>query len=70
MSDYKDCFNWRVCLGLERSSISISEGSSNMDLRSFGLDMLIDGCVMKAVNDDHRVKDGNPWMNGESVFKY
>ena len=32
-----------------------------MDLSSSGLDMLIDGC---------RVKDGNPWMNGESVFKY
>ena len=32
--------------------------------------MLIDGCAMKAVDDDHRVKDGNPWTNKESVFKY
>jgi len=49
LSDCKDCFDWRVHLGLERSSILISEGSSNMNLRSSGLDMLINGCVMKAV---------------------
>ena len=49
LSDHKDCINLRVHLGLEISSISMSEGSSNTDLRSSGLDMLIDGCVMKAV---------------------
>ena len=59
----------RVHLDLERSSISMPEGSLNMDLRSSGLDMWIDGCAMKAV-DDCRVKDGNPWTIGESVFKY
>src|SRR5882724_2529673 len=49
-SDQKDCVNLRVHLGLERSSISMSEESSNMDLRSSGLDMLIDGCAMKCHN--------------------
>ena len=49
LSDRKDCDNLRVHLGLARSSISKSEGSLNMDLRSSGLDMLINGCVMKAV---------------------
>jgi len=49
LSDCKDCDNLRVQLGLERSSISMSEESSNADLKSSGLDMLIDGCVMKAV---------------------
>ena len=49
LSEHKDCFNLRVQFGLERSSISMSEGSSNTDMRSSGLNMLIDGCVMKAV---------------------
>jgi len=44
-----DCFNLRMHLGLERSSISMSEGSLNTDLRASGLDMLIDGSVIKAV---------------------
>ena len=70
LSDCKDCFNWRVHLGLGRSSILISEGSSNTDLKSSGLDMLINGCAMKAVWCDHRVKDGNPWTNGKLVFQY
>jgi len=36
-------------LGLARLSISNSEGSSNMDLRAFVLDMMIKGYVLKAV---------------------
>ena len=48
-SDRIDCFSLRMGLGLVRSSISKSEGSSNMALRSSGLDMLIDGCATKAV---------------------
>ena len=55
LSDWKDCDNLRVQLGLERSSISMLEESSNTDLRSLGLDILIDGCVMKAVDNDHRL---------------
>jgi len=32
--------------------------------------MLIEGYVLKGcLNDDHWTKDGNPLMNGESVFK-
>ena len=49
LSDHKDCYNLRVHLGLKRSSISMSEGSLNMELRPSGSDMLIDGCAMKAV---------------------
>ena len=49
LSDQKDCDNLRIHLGLVRFSISMSKASSNTDLRSSGLDMLIDGCVMKAV---------------------
>ena len=49
LSDCKGSVNLRVPLGLERSSISMSEGSLNRDLRSAGLDMLINGCAMKAV---------------------
>ena len=48
-SDQIDCFNLRMGLGLERSSISNSEGSSNMDLRASGSDMMIGGYVLKAV---------------------
>jgi len=33
----------------------MSEESSNTDLRSSGLDILIVGYVMKAVDDDHRL---------------
>ena len=48
-SDQIDCFNLRMCLGLGRSSISMSDESSNIDLRASGLDMLIKGYAMKAV---------------------
>ena len=36
-------------LGLEKSSISKSEGSLNMDLKASVLDMMIGGYVLKAV---------------------
>ena len=48
-SDQIDHFNLRMGLGLVRLSISKSEGSSNMDLRASGLDMMIEGYVLKAV---------------------
>ena len=41
LSEWSDNFNCRVHLGLVGSSISISEGSLNIDLRSSGLDMLM-----------------------------
>ena len=48
-SDQIDCFNLRMGLGLVRSSISKSMGSSNTDLRASGSDMMIKGYVLKAV---------------------
>ena len=48
-SDQIDCVNLRMCLGLGRSSISMSDVSLNTDLRASGLDMLIEGYVLKAV---------------------
>ena len=48
-SDLIDFFNLRMGLGLARSSISKSVGSSNIDLRASGLDMMIEGYVLKAV---------------------
>ena len=48
-SDQIDCFNLMMGLGLARSSIYKSEGSSNMDLRASGSDMMIRGYVLKAV---------------------
>src|SRR5882724_8554363 len=48
-SDRIDCFNLRMGLGLVRLSISKSKGSSNTDLRASGLDMMIEGYVLKAV---------------------
>src|SRR5882724_2731533 len=48
-SDRINHFNLRMGLGLVRSSISKSIGSSNMDLRASGLDMMIKGYVLKAV---------------------
>src|SRR5882724_11633004 len=48
-SDQIDCFNLRMGLGLARSSISKSVGSSNTDLRESGSDMMIQGYVLKAV---------------------
>src|SRR5882724_12321910 len=48
-SDRIDCCNLRMGLGLARSSISKSEGSSNTDLRASGSDMMIRGYVLKAV---------------------
>src|SRR5882724_5770193 len=54
-SDQMDCFNLRAHFGLARSFISMSDVSSNTDLRSSGLDMLIDDSAMKAVDDDHRL---------------
>jgi len=50
-----DCFNLRMHFGLARSFISMSDVSSNTDLRSSGLDMLIDDSAMKAVDDDCRL---------------
>ena len=47
-SDQIDPFNLMMGLGLARSSIFKSEGSSNMDLRVSGLDMMIEGYVLKA----------------------
>jgi len=54
-SDQMDCFNLRMCFGLVRSFISMSDVSSNTDLRSSGLDMLINDSAMKAVDDDCRL---------------
>jgi len=48
-SDWIDCFNLMMGLGMARSSISKSEGSSNTDLRASGSDMMIEGYVLKAV---------------------
>ena len=48
-SDWIDCFNLRMGLGLARLSISKSEWSSNTDLRASGSDMMIKGYVLKAV---------------------
>ena len=48
-SDRIDHFNLRMGLGLVRLSISRYEGSSNMDLRASGSDMMIEGYVLKAV---------------------
>ena len=44
-----------VHFGLVRSFISISYVTSNTDLRSSGLDKLIDDSVTKAVDDDYRL---------------
>jgi len=42
-----------------------------MDLRASGSDMMIESYVSKAVRMMIvGVKDGNPWANRESVFKY
>jgi len=42
-----------------------------MDLRASGSDMMIESYVSKAVQMMIvGVKDGNPWANRESVFKY
>ena len=42
-----------------------------MDLRAYGLDMMIESYVLKAVwMMIIGVKDGNPWVDRESVFKY
>src|SRR5882724_7669001 len=48
-SDRIDHFNLRMGLGLARSFISKSVGSSNTDLRAAGSDMMIEGYVLKAV---------------------
>ena len=48
-SDQIDCFNLRMGLGLVRSFISKSKGSSNVDLRASWSDMMIKGYVLKAV---------------------
>ena len=48
-SDQIDCVNLRMHLDLGISSISMSDVSSNTDLRASGLDMLIEGYVLKAV---------------------
>jgi len=47
--DQIDHFNLRMGLGLARSSISKSVGSSNTDLRASGLDMMIKGYVLKPI---------------------
>ena len=53
-----------------KSSISKSVGSSNTDLRASGLDMMIKAMAEGCSDDDCWMKDGNPWTNRESVFKY
>jgi len=46
-SDQINHCNLRIQLGLARSSISKSKGSSKMDLKALGLDMLLDGSAMR-----------------------
>ena len=46
-SDQIDHGNLRILLGLVRSSISMSEGFLNTNLRASGLDMLINGSVIR-----------------------
>ena len=42
-----------------------------MDLRASGSDMMIEGYGVEGCSDDdHWMKDGNPWTNRELVFKY
>ena len=54
-------------LGLARLSISKSEGSLNVDLRASGLDMMIEGYVMKAVQ--MMIIGQKMEIHGVSVFK-
>jgi len=64
VSDRIDRFNFRMGLGLARCpflslSLILEYGS-----KASGLDMMMKAYVLKAVDDDRWIKDGNPWRIG------
>jgi len=67
-SDWINCFNLRIQLGLVRSSISKSKGYLKTDLRASGWTWWLMAVWCRLWKWWlFELKDGNPWMDGVSV---